>query len=189
MKIFICLLLLGISTSLKQQPIKVVYTKDIDVLSIEQRVYNTYLQVAECLSSNGRITISAERFALYATIMGWCESDLDTKAESNGQQGIPQFTENTRRLLDLPKDILSDSIETQIWYHYKFFMNCPNLKDVKSLEDLHMTNFKPYGIRRSKANGNPLDFNKDGWITKADMKIFHKKVNQNKFIQQLYNEI
>lgn len=187
--LLVCIVILGLNNEIKQQPLEVVYTKEIEQISNEQTVYNAYLNIAICLKANNRISISEEQFARYCTIMGFCESNLNTQSESNGQQGIPQLTRNTRRLLGIP-DILNCSIEEQVWYHYKFFMVCPNLRFVKTLEDLHMINFKPYGVRKSRANGSKLDFNKDGWITLLDLSIFHKKrIKENKTIKQMYYEI
>jgi len=187
--LLVCIIILGLNNEIKQQPLEVVYTREIEQISNEQTVYNAYLNIAICLKANNRISISEEQFARYCTIMGFCESNLNTQSESNGQQGIPQLTRNTRRLLGIP-DILNCSIEEQVWHHYKFFMACPNLRFIKSLEDLHMTNFKPYGVRKSRANGSKLDFNKDGWINKIDMMLFHKtKIKENKIIKQMYYEI
>lgn len=189
MKVFICILLLLVTNEVKQQSLVVKFDKKIEVLGIEEQTYKYYLIIAQCLKKDNLITVSPKKFAKWCTIMGWCESNLNTKVEFNGQQGIPQLTKNTRSLLGIP-DILDCTIEQQVWYHYRYFLNCPNLRQVKSLEDLHMMNFKPYGIRKSKANGNPLDLDENGWIDKSDLKLFHKKrIKENKIIKQMYYEI
>lgn len=149
--------------------------------SIEEQTYNIYLLVGECLIKDKRITISKEKFARYCTIIAWCESGINPKANYKGQQGIMQMTRNTRRLLHLPKNITAKCLEMQIWYHYMFFLECgKSLKRAKTVQDLHMVNFKPFGSRTYIVQGrHDLDLNKDGLVNVIDLKRF--QIRQSKY--------
>lgn len=156
--------------------------------------YQLYRLVGSNLKKLGRISIDGDKFAKYCTILSYCESNLDPEAVSNGQQGICQFTRLTRQKLNIPDDIRKASISDQILYHERYFLGCDKrlLKKVNTPEDLHFLNFKPFGKRYIHATRNTsnLDFNKDGWITPADLKKFQlKRIKENSVISKMYDSL
>ena len=175
------------------------YTKEeLQYLSIpENRIdlaYQLYRITGNILERQGLISIDGDRFAKYCTIISFCESNLDPTAISNGQQGICQLTKTTRYKLGLPLDITDVSIGDQIIYHQNYLLACSPklLKKVKTVEDLHFLNFKPFGKRFVLAMRATvdLDFDNDGWITPADLKTFQlNRIKENPVIAKMYKEV
>lgn len=181
------------NTAAKQQLIIVIpETKQ----TVEELVYDCYYNVGKRLISDNLINISADQFATYATIVAYCESELNPKSNKLDQQGIAQITKDTRKSLGIAS-MKNMSIEEQINSHEKFFRKCSKkaLKLIHSSTDFHALNFAPSRMHKTKLSDvtnkylAALDFNKDNIITRDDLYLYQtKKVKYNKYISDLFNK-
>lgn len=178
-----------------QQQLPIYTEQSINDMSIEDIVFQEYYNMGKRLLQDNLITIPASQFAKIATIVAYCESNLNTKANKLDQQGIFQITEDTRKACNIPEQY-DLSIDEQIKCHEIFLRKCSvkALRSIKTSVDFHALNFAPSRVFQdtlSKVTNKylaALDFTRDNIITKEDLKIFQKKrVKNNKYIYNLYN--
>lgn len=162
--------------------------------TLEQEALKYYTRVARNLFNQALIKVPIDTFAKWCVIVAWCESNLNTKAHNGSQQGICQLTRKTRKYLRIPDNILDQTLARQVYYHYLYLTECSLkiLKGVRSSEDLHFLNLKPFGERKLKVSKKTkaLDFDNDGYITPNDLRLFQlKRIKENSVIEEMYNSL
>lgn len=158
--------------------------------NIEEK-YQVIREWSHSLKSKGVISIHPDSFAKAAIIVMWCESNLNTKSDSKGQQGLNQLLPLTRELIGAPKDIRNKSFREHLNYFESYLILTGKSQKIKCSIDLHALNFAPSRFHKeifcnTTSGLKALDKNKDGVISREDLKIFqNKRIKSNTFIKNL----
>lgn len=159
--------------------------------NIEEK-YQVIREWSHSLKSKGVISIHPDSFAKAATIVMWCESRLETTSQDRlGSQGLNQLLPQTRELIGAPKDIRNRSFREHLDYFESYLILTGKSQKIKCSIDLHALNFAPSRFHKEIfCNTTPglkaLDENKDGVISREDLKIFqNKRIKSNAFIKNL----
>jgi len=158
--------------------------------TIEEK-YKVIQEWSHGLKEKGLISISPDSFAKAATIVMWCESGLNTKSDSQGQQGLNQLLPSTRKLIGAPKDIRDKSFKQQLEYFERYLILTNKSQKVKCSIDLHALNFAPSRFHKdvfckTSKGLKALDRNKDGVISRQDLYLFQqKRIKKNAFLKSL----
>lgn len=168
------------------------------VLTIEEK-HQVFLDMAIRLKNDGLISVSAKKFADFCMVSTHCESGLKTWKDNGGQQGIWQFTPDTRKKNGFPESIVHDNFVTQVGYCEIYLRKVSGrLKYIKSAEDLHIIKFAPYRTHLdvySKVSNDGLkglDMDGDSLITRNDFKLFQKKriyADAHPFVKKIYKNL
>ncbi len=147
-----------------------------------------FLEVGRQLNAQNRITVSPATFADFLVVVTYCETSWRVSAESHGQNGLIQFTPETRAALDIP-NLKGVPVADQVPYLVRYYMELGRkLRMVKSPSDLHAFTFSPSRAAKtdtlSRAAVQPnLDTDKDGWIVKAELAQFqNRRTSENKAV-------
>lgn len=162
-----------------------------------QEKYAALQKFADELENENIISVPSKDFAKFMLCVFYAESNLNTKAHWNGQEGINQLTAETRARLGMPANIRNDGFLQQLQYFKQYLIATNQGKKVTRVYDLHILNFSPYKVGKDflcvanpEKNLHYLDLNKDGDVTSVDMKLFiEKRCSENKFVYSIFKTV
>lgn len=200
-KIVLILLALILFPSACQQFLTVDFSPSTKQTTIEpqtiQEKYTALRLFADTLAAESVIAVHPEKFAKFMLCVFYAESNLNPKANWDGQEGINQLTAATRRRLGMPENITNIGFLGQLQFFKKYLIATKQAKKVTRVYDLHILNFSPYKVGEDflcvanpAKNLHYLDLDKDGNVTANDMQMFiEKRCKENKFVYSHFKSV
>lgn len=170
--------------------------KAIEPKTVQEK-YAVLQEFAKQLEQEKIIKVPAKQFAGFMLCVFYAESNLNPKANWDGQEGINQLTAATRRRLGMPESIVNLGFVEQLKLFKKYLVATKQGHKVHRVYDLHILNFSPYKVGQDficvanpEKNLHYLDLDKDGNVTGKDMAIFiAKRCKENKFVYKIFKSL
>lgn len=161
----------------------------------EDSLFQDYMNLA--INLGDLITIDPATFAAACITVHYSESNFQKNViGDNHSVGIWQVTKKTRKALSIP-DISNMTIKEQLVYYEKYLRACPKnaLSKVKNSIDLHVLHFAPFRTNKNilskvcNKHLRGLDRDKDGVITREDLKLFQeKRIRNSQQVTNIYDQ-
>lgn len=185
--LILLLSLISIITPINPKPItfipKLVIKDKID------KILDEHIKFANELYRDSIITINPNQFAKMLLVMNYCESGLRSDVISKDGEfshGIYQFTEKTRKYLNIPDDITTASINQQNEYYKRYMLMVGKSKTqrIKTIIDLHAMNYTPRNMFKNILSS------KGTILVRSDLIEFQRKrVKESEKIETIYNSL
>lgn len=160
----------------------------------EDSLFQDYMNIAYRLGD--LITIDAATFAAASITVHYSESAYQNVTGDADSNGIFQATKATRKALNI-SSMENMPVREQLVQYEVFLRACSKkaLQSIKNSEDLHALHFAPSRMfskilsKASNRNLKALDKNKDGVITRDDLKLFQQqRVKDSQQVKIIYDQ-